>query len=185
ITCMPYSVIVQIRVSLAGRADVLGNRLVHGPRGMGGAYQDVLLMVAIGFVVGGSLVAAIALQPGASRVRRIIGMVSDYGLMAAAMIRIGEPLAWVHVIIRRVPVGNGLRYGNRWLFAAEAMATASFGAVLASSGYWQQNLALGLGLLVGLVAVPLYLSGLLRALTRATEEARRANEAKSRFLANM
>jgi two-component system sensor histidine kinase RpfC len=33
--------------------------------------------------------------------------------------------------------------------------------------------------------VPLYLSGLLRALTRATEEARRANEAKSSFLANM
>src|SRR5690606_10024034 len=151
----------------------------------GGAYQDVLLMVAIGFVVGGSLVAAIALQPGVSRVRRVIGMVSDYGLMAAAMIRIGEPLAWVYVIIMWVTVGNGLRYGNRWLFAAVAMATASFGAVLASSGYWQQNLALGLGLLVGLVAVPLYLSGLLRALTRATEEARRANEAKSRFLANM
>ena len=175
----------QALVRLAVLAVVLGYLLVHGPRGMGGAYQDVLLMVAIGFVVGGSLVAAIALQPGVSRVRRIIGMVSDYGLMAAAMIRIGEPLAWVYVIIMWVTVGNGLRYGNRWLFAAVAMATASFGAVLASSGYWQQNLALGLGLLVGLVAVPLYLSGLLRALTRATEEARRANEAKSRFLANM
>src|SRR5690606_28134174 len=175
----------QALVRLAVLAVVLGYLLVHGPRGMGGAYQDVLLMVAIGFVVGGSLVAAIALQPGVSRVRRVIGMVSDYGLMAAAMIRIGEPLAWVYVIIMWVTVGNGLRYGNRWLFAAVAMATASFGAVLASSGYWQQNLALGLGLLVGLVAVPLYLSGLLRALTRATEEARRANEAKSRFLANM
>src|SRR5690606_23686834 len=37
----------------------------------------------------------------------------------------------------------------------------------------------------GLVAVPMYLSNLLQQLTRATEEARRANEAKSRFLANM
>ena len=33
--------------------------------------------------------------------------------------------------------------------------------------------------------MPSYLSGLLRALTLATEEARRANEAKTRFLANM
>ena len=40
-------------------------------------------------------------------------------------------------------------------------------------------------MLIGLVAVPLYLSGLLRALTHATEEARRANQAKTRFLANM
>ncbi len=65
------------------------------------------------------------------------------------------------------------------------MAVASFGLVLGTSDYWQQNGALGLGLLVGLAAIPLYLSGLLRALTHATEEAHRANEAKSRFLANM
>src|SRR5690606_14665715 len=51
--------------------------------------------------------------------------------------------------------------------------------------YWQANMSLGIGLLVGLVAVPLYLSGLLKELTRATREAQRANEAKSRFLANM
>ncbi len=51
--------------------------------------------------------------------------------------------------------------------------------------YWRSNLTLGVGLVLGLIAVPMYLSGLLRDLTRATDEARRANEAKSRFLANM
>src|SRR5690606_20572645 len=175
----------QALVRLAVLAVVLAYMLLHGPRGMEEAYQDVLLMVAAGFLVGTSLVTAIFLRPGVSRVRRIVGMVSDYGLMAAAMIRIGEPLAWVYVIIMWVTVGNGLRFGNRWLVGAVAMATASFGLVLQASAYWQQNMALGLGLLVGLVAVPMYLSRLLRALTRATEEARRANEAKSRFLANM
>ena len=39
--------------------------------------------------------------------------------------------------------------------------------------------------MAGLVAIPAYLTSLLRALTRATEEARRANEAKSVFVANM
>ena len=51
--------------------------------------------------------------------------------------------------------------------------------------YWRANATLGVGLVLGLIAVPMYLSGLLRDLTRATDEARRANEAKSRFLANM
>src|SRR5690606_24871759 len=71
------------------------------------------------------------------------------------------------------------------LAAAITAACVAFGSVLVGSGYWQANLSLGIGLWLGLVAIPLYLSGLLRALTAATEAARRANEAKSRFLANM
>jgi len=112
-------------------------------------------------------------------------VIPDYGLMGLAMIRMGEPLAWVYVILMWVTVGNGLRFGNRYLYLAVAGAVTSFGATLLFSDYWHVNRSLGVGLLVGLVAVPLYLSGLLRALTRATEAARKANEAKSRFLANM
>ncbi|MFT3896216.1 MAG: ATP-binding protein [Thermomonas sp.] len=176
----------QAVVRLAVLTVVLVYLLLHGPGDGGMAqYRDVLAMVALGFGVGVGIVAGIAVQPGVSHLRRVLGMLTDYGLMAAAMIRLGEPLAWVYVILMWVTVGNGLRYGNRYLRVAVAMAACSFGSVLLLNPYWINNRALGVGLLVGLVAVPLYLSGLLRALTRATEEARRANEAKSRFLANM
>ena len=148
-------------------------------------YLLVLGMVAFGFTIGAMLLGWIFLRPGVSHLRRAIGMASDYGLMAAAMVRLGEPLAWVYVIILWVTIGNGLRFGHRYLMAAVAAALTSFGVVLLLSDYWARNLPLGLGLLSGLVAVPLYLSGLLRALTRATQAAHRANEAKSRFLANM
>jgi two-component system sensor histidine kinase RpfC len=176
----------QALVRLAVLTIVLVYLLLHGP-GDGGAaqYRDVLAMVAMGFAVGVGIVAGILRRPGVSHLRRGVGMLADYGLMAAAMIRLGEPLAWVYVILMWVTVGNGLRYGTRYLHIAVALAACSFGSVLALSPYWAQNRSLGLGLLVGLIAVPLYLSGLLRALTRATDEARRANEAKSRFLANM
>src|SRR3546814_19915927 len=127
-------------------------------------------MVAGGVVVGFGVVVGSVLQRGVPHLRRAIGMFSDYGLMAAAMIRFGEPLAWVYVILMWVTVGNGLRYGNRYLFAAVAMASLSFGSVLAGNDYWAANRTLGFGLLAGLVAVPLYLSGLLRAMTRATAE---------------
>jgi two-component system sensor histidine kinase RpfC len=148
-------------------------------------YMIVLTIVLSGLVNGMGIVAWLLVSPGKSGPRRALGMVADYGLMAAAMIGMGEPLAWAYIVLMWVTVGNGLRYGNRYLIIAVAMACASFAAVLATSDYWQQNLTLGIGLLLGLIAVPMYLSGLLRQLTRATEEARRANEAKSRFLANM
>jgi two-component system sensor histidine kinase RpfC len=175
----------QALVRLAVISVVLAYMLLHGPQGSDAQYRGVLLIVATGFVVGIGLVIGIMVRPGVSHLRRAIGMVSDYGLMAAAMIRFGEPLAWVYVIVMWVTVGNGLRFGSRYLFAAVAMASVSFGSVLVVNDYWTANRALGYGLLAGLVAVPLYLSGLLRALTQATAEARRANEAKTRFLANM
>ena len=148
-------------------------------------YTIVLTIVLTGLVNGIGIVAWLLVRPGKSGSRRALGMVADYGLMAAAMIGMGEPLAWAYIVLMWVTVGNGLRYGNRYLIIAVAMACASFAVVLVTSDYWVQNRTLGIGLLLGLIAVPMYLSGLLRQLTRATEEAHRANEAKSRFLANM
>ena len=148
-------------------------------------YRDVLAIVLGGLVLSLGIFSALLAWPGRSDARRVAGMLADYGLMAAGMIRMGEPLAWVYIVVMWVTVGNGLRYGNRYLVAAVAMAVASFGSVLLLTDFWQQVLPLGVGLLVGLVAVPMYLSSLLRQLTRATDEARRASEAKSRFLANM
>lgn len=140
-----------------------------------------LLSQAVALVV----LTWIVLRPQRSDVRRVIGMIADYGLMCMAMSAIGEPMACIYVVIMWVTIGNGLRFGNRYLYAAVAMAVVSFSVTLLTSDYWIANRGLGIGLLVGLAAIPLYLSGLLRQLTTTTAEARRASEAKSRFLANM
>ncbi|WP_462116472.1 ATP-binding protein [Lysobacter xanthus] len=149
------------------------------------AYYDVMAMVMAGFMIGAGILVWLVASPDTNHPRRLVGMAADYGLMSAAMIRMGEPIAWVFVLILWVTVGNGLRFGRRYLVGAVIAALCAFGLVLAKSPYWQENLPLGFGLLAGLVAIPMYLTGLLAALTRATDEARRANEAKSRFLANM
>lgn len=177
----------QALVRIVLLALVLVFLLGHGPNASmpARAYDDVLGMVAAGFAIGLSLIAWILVSPGPSHPRRWIGMLTDYGLMSAAMIRLGEPLAWVYVIILWVTVGNGLRFGNRYLATAVGLAVLGFAGVLLNSPYWAANINLGIGLLMGLVAIPAYLWRLLIAMTGATEEARRANEAKSRFLANM
>ena len=143
---------------------------------------DYLLIEGL---VGAGLLAWLTFRPGVSHLRRTIGMMSDYAAMGAIMALSGQELAPLYVIYLWVTIGNGLRYGPRYLVAAVGLASASFLWVILATPFWQHNQALSWGLLGGLVAIPMYLASLLRALTRATEDAHRANEAKSRFLANM
>lgn len=161
--------------------------LLSSPRWGLPAEQLQLVVVLILIAQGLSLVLMgwLLWRPARSDLRRIIGMVDDYALMAIAMSAIGEPMAPIYVVVMWVTVGNGMRYGNRYLWLAVAMATLSFGVTLTLCDYWQRNLGLGVGLLVGLAAIPLYFASLLKQLTEAMAEARRASDAKSRFLANM
>ena len=137
------------------------------------------LAVALG------LLAAMLRQPGISHGRRWIGMLVDYSAIGTIMCLQGEQASPLYAVFLWVTIGNGMRYGNRYLRIATALATLSFLAVISLSPYWQANPYLSWGLLIGLAAVPLYFDSLLQALTRAVADAHRANEAKSRFLANM
>ena len=153
-------------------------------------FDDPAQRAAIGIilaetVLGLGLVVGIMVRPGISYTRRIVGMLADYGTLLGMMTLHDKALAPLYIIYLWVTIGNGLRYGPRFLALASTLAAASFLAVICTSKYWQDNIYLAVGLLIGLVAIPGYLSSLLRALTDATQEAKRANQAKSRFLANM
>ena len=87
-----------------------------------GEYAVVLAIVLSGLANGLGIFAWLLVRPGKSHVRRALGMMADYGLMAAAMVGMGEALAWAYVVLMWVTVGNGLRYGNRYLVIAVAMA---------------------------------------------------------------
>lgn len=149
------------------------------------ALRQVLAFTALESLVGLGILAWIAVSPGVSHPRRVLGMIADYSLLGIAMHLLGAELALLYVVLMWITVGYGLRYGPRYLYAAVGFAVASFSGVIMTTPYWKLNPTLAWGLLAGLVAIPLYLSSLLRALVRATDAAKRANEAKSRFLANM
>lgn len=145
----------------------------------------LLVILTVEGLVGILLLIAIALHPAQSNIRRWIGMLLDYSMMAATMFFLGEVAAPAYVLILWVTIGNGLRYGRNFLYAAIACAAVSFGVVIQTTIFWQTYVFLAWGLLFGLIAIPLYLASLLSALTAAVDEARRANAAKSRFLATM
>ncbi len=159
--------------------------VVSGRPSVTGALRLSMRFLAVESVVAFGIVAWILARPAASYPRRVLGMVADYSLMGVGMILLGELLAPMYAVLLWVTVGNGLRYGPRFLYAAIAFAAVTFTTVILQTPYWQANPWLAWGLLVGLVAVPLYLSSLLRALVRATDAAKAASLAKSRFVANM
>src|SRR5690606_25854135 len=112
----------------------------------------LLAELALSFV----LMAMILASPGISHARRWIGMLADYGALAAVMYLLGDIAAPLYAVYLWVTIGNGLRYGPSYLYAATALAAVSFLAVVMWTPYWDANPFLSWGLLIGIIAVPLY-----------------------------
>jgi two-component system sensor histidine kinase RpfC len=117
--------------------------------------------------------------------RRALGMVGDLCLAAYGISVVGDMAGPLYVVMLWVIFGNGFRFGRRYLFAASALGTISFGVAVYLNAYWRNHLILAVGLQLGLVVLPLYISSLLKNLSAAGKRAEEANRAKSRFLANM
>ncbi|MFZ5636928.1 MAG: ATP-binding protein [Pseudomonadota bacterium] len=196
-----HDIVGMIRARLANRADsehkqvlvrivitALFSTYLGWLVGIGGSTRAlfVVWLILLGeLVVSLLLFAAILHRPGVSHWRRWVGMLSDYAAIGAVMALLGEIASPLYSIYLWVTIGNGLRFGSRYLYFATALSALSFLAMSQITPYWRASPYLSWGLLIGAAAVPLYFASLLQALTRAIEEARRANEAKSRFLANM
>ncbi len=145
------------------------------------------LLVAAGlFIVGAfGILGWIAWDPLPCPRRRIAGMLVDFGATSAGLYFGGEAATPLYGVYLWVVVGNGFRYGTRYLYLATALSVTGFGLVLLTSGFWAQHVVLGVGLLVTLLVLPFYIGTLIRRLEEAVERARLASEAKSRFVANM
>jgi two-component system, sensor histidine kinase RpfC len=131
------------------------------------------------------VIAHIVLFPGISPARRIVGMINDISATTYCMFVVGERGAPFFVILLWVTFGNGFRFGRRYLFLSTILSTAGFSLVILTNNYWRSHIILSIGLLMGLIVLPMYVSSLLKKLTEAIARAEEANRAKSRFIANM
>ncbi len=127
----------------------------------------------------------IILDPRASVSRRILGMVGDIGATSFGVWTTGESGAPLYPIYLWVTFGNGFRYGLPYLYLSSIISLVGFGIVVATSPFWGTHITLSIGLALGLIILPAYVSMLLRRLNEAITTANSANLAKSQFLANM
>jgi two-component system sensor histidine kinase RpfC len=150
-----------------------------------GAAQDIMLGFKLHLIASLAIYVAYRLNPGPSSARRIAGLVTDFGVATYLFEIGGSAVAALYPLYLWVILGYGFRFGIKWLAVSAAMGTLSFSWTLYSVPFWQQNLSLSIGLLLGLIIIPAYCSTLIIKISKATKEAEEANKAKSLFLASI
>ncbi|MET0118689.1 MAG: ATP-binding protein [Sedimenticola sp.] len=131
------------------------------------------------------LLLSIIMHPAASVPRRLAGMVLDLGTLSVGLYLTGKYGTPLFAIYLWVIVGNGFRYGERYVYISTAFSIAGFTAVLLTSEWWIEHQEIGISLIILLILLPAYIAVLLRKLYEAIMKANHASQAKSSFLANM
>jgi two-component system, sensor histidine kinase RpfC len=124
----------------------------------------------------------IAYTTNVSPARRVLAQLADVGTITAYMAICGEWAAPLFLIYMWVTLGSGFRFGARYLVSELAMSVVGFGVAIYLNAWWRANFALGIGLLVGMLAVSMYVLTLVRRLHEALARAEAANVAKRRFI---
>lgn len=151
-----------------------------------GPQEYAVLCVSVGFFLFAlALTAVILVVRGVSMVRRYLGMIADNAVTTYCLYQMGEGGAVIIGVYLFITFGNGLRYGRRFLYACQGLAIAGFALVLTFSSFWSQHLAIGVGFLIGLMVLPIYVAGLTEHIQKAKRRADEASSAKGRFVANV
>ncbi len=117
--------------------------------------------------------------------RWLAAIILDVSMATSTMLIDAEGMSWAYAVVLRMVLGNGFRFGQKWLAIAAIFAAVGFGIVVATTEFWQQNAILGYSLLAGLIAIPSYCSTLIKKISYAKDQAEIASRAKSYFLASV
>ncbi|MDZ4779987.1 MAG: ATP-binding protein, partial [Planctomycetia bacterium] len=124
----------------------------------------------------------ILVDTGISPTRRILAACADIGMLTWCLAFFEERGAPFFLVYVWITLANGFRFGARYLLYALALSIAGFSAVLYFSEFWRAHLSFGVGLMLGLVMLSLYVKSLVTTLFDALARAEAANEAKRRFI---
>ncbi|WP_053144983.1 hybrid sensor histidine kinase/response regulator [Pseudomonas sp. P97.38] len=146
-------------------------------------YIPIMWYMAFFISVAVPLRMAIKRWPGHFFLRRLFAMAHDYSGISFAMIVGGEGALPVYAALLWVTLGNGMRFGSRYLAAATLIALGMLVMIFLLTPFWRGQPYMFLMLIVTTVVVPAYAHILLTRTRIASEEAIAANQEKSRFLA--
>jgi diguanylate cyclase (GGDEF)-like protein len=122
--------------------------------------------VSISLVVALSLGVAMLINPGVSVTRRVVGIVHDIAAISAALYFGEAAVAGIAVVYLWVSLGNGFRYGNRYLYGSAALSILSFSTIVWFSDFWRGQMTLSVTMLVVMGLIPPYVATLLSSLHR-------------------
>jgi two-component system sensor histidine kinase RpfC len=123
--------------------------------------------------------------PGVSHTRRSFTLLADLTLLSFTLHIGGDEATLCFSVYLWLIIGYGMRFGQKYLLAGTIIGVLEFTVVILTTDYWIEQRTAGIGLLIGLVVLPIFFSVLLGKLTKAKAAAEEANQSKSEFLANM
>jgi two-component system sensor histidine kinase RpfC len=144
------------------------------------------IVIITGFLIYSLLLLTSALAyPQYAISQRVISICIDIGVFSYGL-HVTGPLSapWFGVYLW-VTLGNGFRYGEKYLYLSTAASLTGFAYVAKSTPYWIANTELAIGLTFTLLLIPAYSALLIRRLNEARQRADNASRAKSDFLSCM
>jgi len=147
-----------------------------------GAYLVVMGLFMLGSII---VLGCIFVWPQPSPVRRVVANALDVLAITYIMLYGGEHTTPMFGLFLWITFGCGFRFGARYLVISLALCGAGFSIVLGESSYWHDKHTLGIGLLIGMVALSLYVLVLISRLYDALERAAAANQAKRVFVSSV
>jgi two-component system sensor histidine kinase RpfC len=167
--------ILRLVICVLGFLYLLPGALAH--------HDPFALYVMSSFVVLALLIFLwIAYSTKISPPRRIFAQFIDVTAISTCMLLFGEPAAPLFLLYLWVTLGSGFRFGGAYLLSELAMSVVGFGIVIYANDFWRAHAAVGIGLLIGMFAVSLYVLSLVRRMFDAVARAEAANLAKRRFI---
>jgi diguanylate cyclase (GGDEF)-like protein len=146
--------------------DIKGKSLIDAP----------LVIISGALLIAVGLFLSIIIWPRSSPPRRFLGMMLDFSTLSSLMYLMEDKGILLFALYLWVTIGNGLRYGLRYLYTAMIISIACFAFVLSNSGYWKEQWGFSVGLLIALVALPIYFSSLLKQLNDQNKELKKLYE---------
>ena len=165
-----------------GVAVVLGLYLLDVNFEEGGTLSPQVKAFFSYFAVSAGVLAWTLFSSSVSHLRRVVALVADSVILSWTMWFFEERAIALFLVYVWVTLANGFRFGPHYLLLSLGASIAGFSAVLATTTYWRVHLEEGVGLLLGLLVLSLYVLSLVNRMFDALSRAEAANHAKRRFI---
>lgn len=109
-------------------------------------------------------------HPKDSSVRKMTGIVADLGALSAVLAFSDLKMIFIYPVYLWVIVGNGMRYGMKYLYIALGFGTSMFAAAVFSNNAWSGHIELAVSMTIGVVVLGLFYGILINKIYKLNDE---------------
>jgi len=140
------------------------------------------VIIGLAWILGLGFLVHLTLWPERVFLRRTASIITDAAMLSLVLGFGGESTAVLFPIYLWVTLGNGFRFGVRYLHMAIAANLTGFVIMALLTPYWREAWEFSTGLAMAILIIPLYPAKLIRNLHEAKNDAEEASRAKTEFL---